>query len=71
MDSEKKIAFFLELLELYDAGNEENKEKPLEVKYFFSRRYNNTFKHAMDTFRALLYNKMEEKKFGNYYRELC
>jgi hypothetical protein len=50
MDATKKLDFFLEVLEVHDTSSPENKNLPLAEKMFLNRRYNNTYRHAVNTF---------------------
>lgn len=75
MDSQKKIDFFIELLQFYDAGSHRNQGKyDQNLKYFMNRRYNNSMKHAAETFEKAELNKlyaiMAEKKIGDANRQL-
>lgn len=50
MDSNKKLAFFLDMLREHDTSDEANRTLPLPTKLLLNRRYNNTYRHAVDTF---------------------
>ncbi|KAL3674319.1 hypothetical protein V7S43_000274 [Phytophthora oleae] len=50
MDVGKKLAFFLDVLKEHDSSSPENRNLPLAEKLFLNRRFNNTYKHAMETF---------------------
>lgn len=67
-----KIEFFLEHLELYDTSSPKNATVPLPVKLFLNRRYNNTYKHALEHFTAaehtLLDAQMRARKIGAAYQ---
>ncbi|POM78202.1 RxLR effector candidate protein, partial [Phytophthora palmivora] len=52
MDVKKKMEFFLDVLKVHDSSSPENKGLPLAEKLFLNRRYNNTYRHALDTFTA-------------------
>ena len=65
MNSKKKIDFFIEFLTLYDSGSEKNKNLPDQVKFILNRRYNNSLKHATETFEAKEAKKLQEKMFIN------
>ncbi|KAK1947094.1 hypothetical protein P3T76_001104 [Phytophthora citrophthora] len=49
MDVEKKLNFFLGFLKEHDSSSPANRNLPLAEKMFLNRRFNNTYKHAMDT----------------------
>ena len=72
MDSSKKISFFVDFLEMYDAGSNANKGLEVELKYSLNRRFNNGLKHAMDTFAPnelrTLYSRLAHKKIGDFNR---
>jgi hypothetical protein len=72
MNVKKKLAFFVEYLELYDADSPGNKDKYNQnAKYFLNRRYNG-LKHAMGTLPRSqlqrLFSTMTEKKIGDCNR---
>ncbi|RLN92281.1 hypothetical protein BBJ28_00021419, partial [Nothophytophthora sp. Chile5] len=50
MDVGKKLAFFLDVLREHDTSSPENKSLSLPEKLFLNRRYNNTYRHALETF---------------------
>uniref|UniRef100_H3H8M2 MYND-type domain-containing protein n=1 Tax=Phytophthora ramorum TaxID=164328 RepID=H3H8M2_PHYRM len=52
MPLNKKLAFFLDVLKVHDTSSPEIKDLPLAEKMFLNRRYNNTYRHAVDTFSA-------------------
>ncbi|EGZ30420.1 hypothetical protein PHYSODRAFT_470591 [Phytophthora sojae] len=52
MNVDKKLAFFLEMLKVHDASSPENRGLPLPEKLFLTCRYNNTYRHAAETFTA-------------------
>lgn len=67
-----KIEFFLEYLELYDSSSAKNATAPLPVKLFLNRRYNNTYKHALEHFTraelARLDAQMRARKISATYK---
>jgi hypothetical protein len=47
MSSKKKINFFLDMMEAHDTSST-HANAPLTHKMLLNRRYNNTYKHAVD-----------------------
>ena len=72
MDSRKKIDFFVEFLDMYDAGSNANKGLNTGLKQLLNRRFNNGIKHASDTFAPnelkALYGKLAQQKIGDFNR---
>lgn len=64
MDVDKKLAFFLDVLKVHDSSAPENKDLPRAEKLFLNRRYNSTYRHAMDTFST-----SEIERLNNMMRE--
>ncbi|KAG7375652.1 hypothetical protein PHYPSEUDO_000354 [Phytophthora pseudosyringae] len=52
MDVNKKLAFFLDVLKAHDSSSPDNQSLPLAEKLLLNRRYNNTYRHAAETFTA-------------------
>lgn len=59
MDVGKKLAFFLDVLKEHDSSSPENRNLPLAEKMFLNRRFNNTYKHAMETFPSNELNQLQ------------
>lgn len=72
MTSKKKVKFFIEMLQLYDSGSDKNKSLPLHQRLFYNRRYNNTYRHAVDNFKTremqMLTTEMMRLKVGDAFR---
>lgn len=72
MPSKKKVDFYVELLQLYDSGSEQNKPLGLRMRLFFNRRYNNTYRWAVELFKDqeldMLHSEMMRLRIGDGFR---
>lgn len=66
MDVEKKLAFFLDVLREHDTSSQENRNLPMPEKLLLNRRYNNTYRHAVDTFTGGEINQLNELMRRNH-----